>query len=193
MTEDQMRWLKRNRVIIAGEIDRNTLMYVRQVFEIKMGEGSPDLTVHISSNGGNVSNGLDVYDLLKFYPGKKIGVVQGFAASTAAVILQVCDWRTATTYSDVLIHHVSNQNLRLDVARDPIELAKFIQKMEDSQSKLYDILVGRTGKTLEEIRDTCKLDEPMPAPAALSYGLIDQVIATESDIRAPWMVQSLMI
>jgi len=159
--------------------------YVREALAIKMGEGNPPVTVHISSGGGGVGWGLDIYDLLAFYPGRKVGVVHSIAASMASVILQACDWRTATPYSSVLIHHVNNQNLHLDVARDDAELKKFIARMERSQSKLYDILTRRTGKTLEEISARCKLDEPMTSEEAREYGLLDQVITTEKDIVIP--------
>jgi len=185
MNDLQRRWLEKNRIGIIDEVNRDMFVYVREAIAIKMGEGGPPITVHISSGGGAVVWGLDIYDLINFYPGKKVGVVHSMAASMASIILQACDWRTATPYASVLIHHVNNQNLKLDVARDKNELEKFIAGMEKSQSKLYEILVRRTGKPMEEISARCKMEESMTAQEALNYHLIDQIVVQESDVVIP--------
>jgi ATP-dependent Clp protease, protease subunit len=185
MNDNQKALLRKNRISIIDEINSETFLYVREALGIKVGEGSPPLMIHISSNGGQVVAGLDVYDLLKFYTGQKVGVVQAMAASMAAVILQACDWRVGTQHSRVLIHHVSNQYITLDIARDPEKFGKFRDRMEASQQKLYQILVGRTGKSIEEIRATCELDTSMTAQEALGYCLIGQIVVQELEVKLP--------
>lgn len=185
MNKPQEKLLVLNRILIADEVNRDTFAYVREAIALKMLEGNPTLTIHLSSGGGRVSAGLDIYDLLKFYNGEKIGVVHSLAASMAAVILQGCDWRTATPHSDILIHHVSSRDISLDTVRDPEKLSKFIERLETDQQKLYQILMSRTGKSIEEIRKTCELDQNMCAKEALDYGLIDQIISNEIEINFP--------
>jgi len=185
MKEIQRKLLDCNRIFISDVVDGEMFFYIRDSLAIKMAEGSPDLTVHISSSGGSTAAGLDIFDLLRFYPGKKIGIVHYMAASMASIILQVCDWRTATTHARVLIHHVSSHNITLDTVRNPEKMKDFSDDMEKAQSKLYQILVNRTGRTAEEITKTCELDNPMSAQEALSYGLIDQIIEKEVDIKIP--------
>lgn len=183
MTSEQKLALASNKVLIGDDVNRATFYYIREAIMQKMHEGSPKLVIYMSSNGGEVTAGLDICDLLQFYPGKKVAVVHALAASVAAVILQVCDWRTATPHSRILIHHVSGRNITLDTIRDEERMKKFVEAMEIDQSKLYSILTGRTRKSLEEIRETCKQDRSMPAKEALEYGLLDQIIATEAEIQ----------
>ncbi len=185
MNDIQRKLLDQNRISLADEVNRDMFFYVREAIGIKIAEGGPKLTVHISSNGGAVGWGLDIYDLLAFYTGQKVAIVHSMAASMASIILQACEWRISTQFSSVLIHHINSQSLKLDTARDEDELKKFVEGMERSQTKLYGILVGRTGKTLEEIRAKCKEEVPMSAQEAKEYGLIDQVIVRESDIKIP--------
>ncbi|HEY0221202.1 MAG TPA: ATP-dependent Clp protease proteolytic subunit [Candidatus Paceibacterota bacterium] len=185
MTSDQKSLLAKNRLVLGDNINRDTFFYFRESIFQKILEGSPRLLIMISSNGGETSAGLDICDLLTYYPGHKTATIHGVAASMAAVILQTCDWRSATTHSRVLIHHISVSKITIDTIRDAEKMKKFSGGMEREQAKLYQILMGRSGRTLEEIRATCELDSPMTAQEALQYGLLDQIITKETEIKFP--------
>jgi ATP-dependent protease ClpP protease subunit len=78
-------------------------------------------------------------------------------------------------HASILIHHVNSQAVSLDVLDDPKRLKKLHAGMQSDQRSLYDILMGRTGKSEEEIRSTCRKDEDMNATEALAFGLIDRI------------------
>ena len=185
MTQDQAIALSQNRLSISGEVTTETHAYVSSAIWNLLIRGSPPITIYITSKGGNVTAGLDIFDLLRFYVGHKIGIVNGIANSISGVILQACDWRTATPHSRILVHHITSTAFRLDVARDPMMLADYINSMEADQKKLDEILVNRTGRSHEEIRKMCELYCQLPVGDALSLGLLDQVIVKEEDIRDP--------
>lgn len=66
---------------------------------------TPKLTVRINSNGGSVSEGLAIYNLLKS-SGKKITTVcDGFAASAASIIYCAGDIRRQPKTALLLIHN----------------------------------------------------------------------------------------
>jgi len=182
-TEIQQRLLAQNRLDLFGKVGEDMGLYVRKALMWKSVDGAPDLTIHISSNGGSVSWGLDIYDALMFYPGKKRAVVHGMAASMAAVLLQACEDRYATPHAKVLIHHISSSNISLDTLRKKESLAKFQRDMESDQERIYAILAGRSKQTRDEIMKKCEIDVPMSADEALKFGLIDRIIAKISDLE----------
>lgn len=172
----QQNLLEQNILEIGGDVTEETAFYVREALLRLMAKGSPPIKVMITSNGGSVLYGLDVYDGFRFYPGEKTGVVQGRAFSMAAVILQACQKRQCLRHSRVLIHHVSTTEVKLDVLRDPGKLEKVKEDAEADQARIYKILSDRTGHAVEEVRTECAKNQSMSAEEALAFGLIDEII-----------------
>ena len=161
---------------IYGDITIETYFYVRAAVVYLESKGSPEVKVLISSPGGNVGYGLYVYDLLRLYKGKKVALVHHIAASMGALILQACDTRTVAKHSVVLIHHISREDITLDVVRSKSQLVRLRNEMERNQALLYSILSTRTGKTVSEIKRACAKDTEMSAEEALAFGLIDVIV-----------------
>lgn len=172
----QIALLNQNIISIGGEIDSNNALYVREALLRLMGKGSPPIKVMITSNGGSVQYGLDIYDGLRYYAGEKTGVVLGAARSMAAVILQACQKRQCMRHSLVLIHHISTTEMDLDALRDSIETKKIKKNLEKDQNRIYKILSDRTGHTVAEISAECVKNQSMTSEEALKFGLIDEVI-----------------
>jgi len=180
-SEEIKRLVQKKLVVITGDVDDITYKNTSTVLLELLLAGSPDITVVIDSGGGNVGAGLDVYDLLKNYPGHTTGIVLRRAASMAAVILQACDERIAATHADILIHHISRDNVSLDVLNDATgqKLAELREGMLKRQNYLYVILAERTKKSVEEISKVCLKDVPMFAQEAMDFGLIDRTLLRE--------------
>lgn len=172
----QVDLLKRRIVDIQGDVSNDMAVYVREALTRLTADGSPEIEVRITSSGGNVSTGLDIYDLFRLYTGKKTGLVLGYARSMAAVILQGCEVRKCARHANVLIHHVSRSEISLDVLHDPDKLKETTQELEKSQQFLYAVLVARTKRSLEEIIEACKKSSDFTAEEALTFGLIDEIV-----------------
>jgi len=178
ITEAQLALLKKDSpaIDISGEVNGEMLQYVRAAVMFLRSRGTPAVDVTISSPGGRVSEGLDIYDLLRLYPGKKVATVFDRAASMGALILQACDVRKCARHAGVLIHHISTSNVTLDVLRSPKKLAKLRDDMERDQNQLYKILSDKTGQPITTIRRECAKDRMMDADEALKFGLIDEIV-----------------
>lgn len=178
LTESEMAKLDASKpfIDIYGAIDEESYSYVRAAIVYLQSKNSPPIEVIISSGGGKVHYGLLIYDLLLKYDGKKVGVVYEMAASMAAIILQACDVRTCTKHSQVLIHHVSSNEVSLDELRSPKRLEKLRQDMERDQDLLYAILAEKTGQSIPVIRRECAKDRPLKAEEARKFGLIDAIV-----------------
>jgi ATP-dependent Clp protease protease subunit len=163
-------------VEISGDIDGDMAMYVREAMLRLTAKGSPAVKVIITSGGGSVSCGLDIYDTLAYYSGEKTGVVQGFAKSMAAIVLQACQKRQSMRHAYLLVHHISTTQVGLDSMRKKAKMARIKKEAEDDQVRLYKILGDRTGHTVSEIRRACAKNQSMNAEEALEFGLIDEII-----------------
>lgn len=172
----QKKLLKQRIISIGGEVDGSMAMYVREALLRLMGQGSPDIKVLITSGGGSVSVGLDIYDAIRLYPGKTTGIAHGIASSMAAIILQGCTKRIAAVHSRILIHHISTREVNLDVLRDQKRIARMRDDLEKDQTKLYAILAVRTKRSINSIKNECVKDRQMTAEEALEFGLIDEIV-----------------
>jgi ATP-dependent Clp protease protease subunit len=178
LNEPQMALLKAKVPVIdiVGDVNTSMYGYVRTAVRYLRTQGSPDIDVLISSPGGSVDAGLDIYDELRLYRGEKTATVHDKAASMGALILQACDVRRCAKHSHVLIHHISTGRVTLDTLRSKKKLDDMRKNMESDQSRLDTILAERTGKTKVEIRRVCAKDEFMNADEALAFNLIDEIV-----------------
>jgi len=165
----------KNIMVIAGEVNGEMVSHVMKTISLFFTKGSPDITILIDSPGGDVYAGLDIYDFLKLYPGKKTAIVFRRAASMAAVILQACEERYVTAHAAITIHHISQKNVSLDLMRNHKEVREIRLDMEKKQAMLYSILVSRTGKSTKQVRDECKKDRMLFPEEAIKFGLIDGI------------------
>jgi ATP-dependent Clp protease protease subunit len=171
----QLDLLERNTIYIGGEVDVDMIVYVREAILRLTAKGSPDITLLITSEGGSVDIGLDIYDILEGYSGKKTAIVFGYAHSMAAIILQACQKRIAKRHARILLHHISKTQISLDALRDQKKTKDIRAELEKSQKLLYKILVDRTKHSVEEIKAVCAKDQSMSANEALAFGLIDEI------------------
>lgn len=168
--------LEKNQLLFAGEVDRKMFEYAHEAILLLVAKGSPDITISITTNGGSVDFGLDVYDLLRLYTGKKTVTVYSIAASMGAIIIQACERRIVARHASILIHYVSRRNTSLSQLKDPDELKKIIDDLQQSQDRLETILTDKTGQPVDVIQAECKKDRRMTAEEALAFGLVDEII-----------------
>lgn len=100
---------------------------------------------------------------------------RGYAASSAAVILQTGSRRTATKHTRILIHEVSTfKFFSNEKASDVAEEAEELQKVNDM---LIKILSERTGHSEQELKTLIhKKDVWFNAQEALNFNLIDAIV-----------------
>lgn len=138
------------------------------------------ITLQINGPGGNVADGLAIYDTMNYVDAKIRTVGLGICASMSAFLLSsgTRGLRQATENCEILIHQplgcVSGQ------ASDIIIEAERIGRTRD---KLNRILAENTGKNLRRIRKDTDRDNAMSAAEAQAYGLIDVVIPSKNKAK----------
>lgn len=183
--EVKMGLLRQKTISLDSEVNGRMVEYVQASLQALAGQNNPPLTVCITSHGGDVMAGLDIYDMLSTYPSPITGIVVSYAQSMAAVILQACSKRMSYRHARIMIHHISSRQISLDVLRSGQRLGEVHRDMEKMQGRIYTILSMMTGQTIRRVSAVCKLDKNMTAQEALEFGLIDEIVPIRGDLIKP--------
>ena len=168
------RLLKDRIIFIGTPIDDNIAnLIIAQLLFLQMEDPDKDINVYVNSPGGNVTSGLAIYDTMQFIKPDVNTYCMGQAASMGALLLAggAKGKRYALPNARIMIHQPwgGAQGTASDISIH----AKEILRMKDRINKL---LVGHTGKSLEEIEKDTDRDFFMTSKEALDYGLVDEVI-----------------
>ena len=129
------------------------------------------INLHIHSPGGDVFEGMAMYNLLKAHPARIEGFVDGLAASMGSVILMACDTISMPENAMIMVH--KPWGIQGGDAEDLRRYADLLDKVEDSLVMAY---VAKTGKTADEIHALLKDETWMNGTEAVVAGFADTVI-----------------
>jgi ATP-dependent Clp endopeptidase proteolytic subunit ClpP len=136
------------------------------------GLGIPDeLRIHITSDGGDVTQGFAIYNLLAAYPAKKTIVVDALAASMASIILMAGDERIMPKNAMVMVHNPWG-----GVLGDGDEIINFGTALLDMQNAMVETYVDATGLSKKEIKSMMDKETWLTAAQAKKLGFATKVI-----------------
>lgn len=172
------RLLKDRIIFIDDQVDDiMAKLVIAQLLYLQMQDPGKDINVYINSPGGSVTAGLAIYDTMQFVTCDINTYCMGMAASMGAVLLTAgtAGKRYALPNAHVMIHQVSGgaQGTAMDVE-------KTFEFMLGLNSRLYDIMSHHIGKDADTIKKDSERDKYMTANEAAEYGLIDQVLKSNS-------------
>jgi ATP-dependent Clp protease, protease subunit len=173
--------LLRDRIIfLGGPVDDHVAnIVIAQLLFLANEDPKKDIYLYINSPGGHVTSGLAIYDTMQFVKPDVSTICVGMAASMGAFLLAggAKGKRFALPNSEVMIHQPSGG---AEGQATDIEIsAKHILK---TRELLNQILAKNTGKKIEEIERDVERDFFMDAPAAVKYGIIDEVITKPTKV-----------
>ncbi|HYS56047.1 MAG TPA: ATP-dependent Clp endopeptidase proteolytic subunit ClpP [Thermoanaerobaculia bacterium] len=172
------RLLKDNVIFLGQPIDDTVSnLIIAQLLFLEAENPEKDISLYINSPGGSITAGLAIYDTMQYVKPDIQTICIGQAASMAAVLLAAGKKgkRYCLPNSRVVIHQplimgggLSGQATEIDIH------AKDIMRM---RQRMNEILSNHTGQAVDKIdRDTDR-DYILQAGDAVTYGLVDQVIA----------------
>jgi ATP-dependent Clp protease, protease subunit len=172
------RLLKDRIVFIGTPIDDQVANVVMaQLLFLASEDPDKDINIYINSPGGVVTDGLAIYDTMRYVSPRVSTVCMGLAASMATVLLAggTKGMRFALPNTRILIHQPSGgiQGQATDIQIH----AKEILRMRQT---LNEMLARHTGQPIEKIERDTERDFFMSAPEAKEYGIIDDIIVTAS-------------
>ena len=172
--------LLKNRIIFVGDPIEDSVanLVIAQLLFLEQDDPDKDIDIYINSPGGSVTAGLAMYDCMQLVKPDVSCICMGMAASAAAVLLSggAKGKRYALPHSRIMIHQpwigsIGGQATDIDIH------AKQILKTRDTLNR---ILADHCGQPLSKIEIDTERDYYMSAEEAKEYGIIDQVITSES-------------
>ncbi len=167
------RLLKDRVIFLRGEINEQIAnSVVAQLLFLEMEDPDAEISMYINSPGGSVTDGMAIFDTMRYVKPKIRTVCLGMAASMGAFLLMAGEpgMRLALPNSEVMIHQPSGgaSGQATDVQLHAAWLTRTKQKMNRLMSEM-------TGQPLERIERDVERDYFMTAEEAFSYGIIDRI------------------
>ena len=169
------RLLKERVIFLVGPVnDQTANLVVAQLLFLESENPDKDISFYINSPGGSVSAGMAIYDTMQFIKPDVSTLCTGMAASMGAFLLAAGakGKRFSLPNSRIMIHQPLGgaQGQASDIEIQAREILYL-------RERLNGMLAHHTGKAAEQIAKDTDRDNFMSADEAVSYGLIDKVMA----------------
>lgn len=132
------------------------------------------LTVRINSPGGEVWDGMSIFNQLSQFQAHTTVVIEGIAASVASLIAMAGDTVQAMEVSQLMIHDA--WTIAVGNEQDLRDMADTLGKIDQQIADTYAIRSG--SKTAKQFREIMNKDAYLTAQEAQEWGLVDEVIQT---------------
>lgn len=130
-----------------------------------------ELIVEINSPGGNVWDGLAIYNMLRGHGAKVTTRVTGLAASIASIIALAGNTVEMSESALFMIHKASGLQ-----AGNADEMRKMADMLDKHDEVLAGIYAAKTGKTTAKITELMAAETWFSGPEAKAGGFIDALI-----------------
>ncbi len=142
---------------------------------------SPSIVVRINSPGGDVFDGLAIYNALQAHPGTITCQVDALAASAASIVA-LAGARTTIAENAIVMCHCA-WSLGIGNSADMLELAAVLDKIDGRLAAIY---AKKSGKAVADcalmMAGEGKSDGTwFTADEAKAFGLVDEVIGVEPE------------
>lgn len=134
------------------------------------------VNVHINTYGGDVFEGISIFNVLRASEKKIVTIVDGIAASAGSLIFLAGDQKKMPDNTQLMIHNpwtYASGN-----ANDLEKVVDMLRTTESAMTKTYmESFVG----TEEEIKELLDSEKFMTADEAKTFGFVDEIITKEPE------------
>lgn len=134
-----------------------------------------DVTVNINSPGGDMFEGLAIYNLLREYQGKVTVKVLGIAASAASVIAMAGDDIQIGRGAFLMIH-----NCWVVAMGNRHDFAELSASLEPFDNAMADIYAARSGLDMASVQKLMDAESYIGGSDAVEKGLADSLLSADA-------------
>lgn len=182
------RWSPGVRSASGGEQDRTISMYdeigadwwtgegvtAKRIAAALRSLGSGPVTVNLNSPGGDMFEGLAIYNLLREHDGEVTVRILGLAASAASTIAMAGDVIQIARAGFVMIH-----NAWVVAAGDREEFRELADWLEPFDRSLADIYAARTGLAFDDVMTMQNAETWLGGADAIAQGFADELLPAD--------------
>ena len=171
--------MKARQVIICEEVDQKLAKRVTAQLLALASESDAPITMFLNSQGGHVEAGDTIHDIIQFIKPKVVMIGTGWVASAGTHIFLAAakENRYCLPNTRFLIHQPSG-----GVGGKVSDIEIQAEQIEKMRERLARIISRTTGMDIEQVRKDIERDKWMDTDEAISYGILNKVVATASDI-----------
>jgi len=172
--------LLKNRIVFIGTpiTDQVANLIVAQLLYLNQEDREAPISMYINTPGGQVYAGLAIYDTIQMIPNPINTFSVGVTASFGTVLLAAGTKGHRYALPNATIHlHQPHGGSQGQVTDIEIQAKEFLRL----RNNLNKILAHHTNQPLEVIERDTERDFWMSAPAAVEYGLIDEVLKVKAE------------
>lgn len=160
-------------LFIMGEINANSAMdFLKQVMYLNTEDNSRPISVFINSPGGEIDNGLLVYDAIIGSRAPIHMFCTGCAYSMGAVLFAAGKERYMLPHSKLMLHEPL---LGERIGGNASSIKSISESLLETKSMMNKLLAFHTGKTEEEMDKMTSYDHYFTAKEAVEMGLADGI------------------
>ncbi|WP_405125378.1 head maturation protease, ClpP-related (plasmid) [Pseudomonas marginalis] len=134
-----------------------------------------DVTVNINSPGGDMFEGLAIYNLLREYEGRVTVKVLGIAASAASIIAMAGDDIQIGRGAFLMIH-----NCWVYAMGNRHDFAELAQSLEPFDTAMADIYAARSGLEMAGVQKLMDAESYIGGSDAVAKGLADSLLSADA-------------
>jgi ATP-dependent protease ClpP protease subunit len=175
MTQPQQQSLAGQQVYVSflANIDDHTTSTLLGTFAACATQGAAGVYLMLSTQGGNVTNGITLYNVMRAMPYEITTHNVGDIASIGNAVFLAGAKRFAAPNSTFMFHGVSY------TSAGEISYEKDVQHRLDSilsdQSRIGEIITARTKIPDAEVKEMFRQTSTKDATYALNFGVIDEI------------------
>lgn len=155
-------------------------MDVNDALEWHKGRGCTRIVCRINSPGGELVEGMAIYDVLRACGMPVRTEVIGTCASAATCVALAGDTVAMTEGSMWMVHHPVSNN-----AGTVEQQEKNLEFLRELRGRVFALYAAKTGKPAEQIMQDHAVAVYYTAAMAQQYGFIDEIIGTASEPPVP--------
>jgi len=137
--------------------------------EIKSHKNTP-INLHINCVGGDVFDGMAIYNILKKRTAKTTVYIEGIAASMGSVIALAADRVVMAENSLFMIHNAWGGAMG-----EASEMRKTASLLEKISNEIADIYVKKTNLSYDKVKEMMDEETWLNADEALELGFVDSI------------------
>ena len=136
--------------------------------------GDRDVEVHLNSPGGDMFEGIAIYNVLREHPKSVTVKIMGMAASAASVIAMAGDTIEIGAASFIMIH-----NCWVVAIGNRHDMAETAEWLEPFDTAMIDVYSARTGQDAKAIARWMDAETYMSGSTAVDRGFADGLLAAD--------------
>ena len=174
------------KIEIKGTIISNNLQRIYDWMEIEatspskvinaLPQDGGDVEIYISSGGGDVFAGSEIFTALKEYKGNVTVKIVGLAASAASVVAMGAQKILMSPTAQMMIHNVSTS-----INGDYRDFEHAAETLKSANQSIINAYKTRLNKSDEELQEMMDKESWFNANDALAHGFIDGILFDDKD------------